>query len=110
MRETNAGSFDQDVLRASQTRPVLVDVSAPWCQPCKALVPHLEALENRYRGRLDVLKVNGDNDPAIVQGYGVRSYPTLLLFAGGRVVRTHSGSPGSLGGLMAFVDPLPATT
>lgn len=109
MRETNARSFDQDVLQASQQRPVLVDVSAPWCAPCNALVPHLEALATRYSGRMDVLKVNGDNDPGLVQAYGVRAYPTLLLFFGGQVIKSHPGSPGSLSGLLAFVEPLPGS-
>ena len=109
MRETNAASFDQDVLLASQRRPVLVDFYTTWCGPCKSMAPYLEALANHYQGRLDVVKVNGDNDPALVQAYGVRAYPTLVLFAGGRAVKNLAGNPGSLSGLQQFVEPLPAT-
>ena len=103
---TSAQSFDMDVLAASQRTPVLVDVTASWCGPCKALAPHLETLKQRYEERLVVLKLDGDQNPAVVQGYGVRAYPTLLLFRNGRVVKTHPGSPGTLSGLLAFVEPL----
>ena len=102
---TSVGTFNQDVLGASL--PVLVDVYTTWCGPCKSLAPFLEALAGRLQGRLTVLKLDGDQNPALVQQYGVRAYPTLLLFSGGQLVKTHAGSPGSLGGLLAFVEPLP---
>lgn len=102
---TSAASFDQDVLMASKQTPVLVDVTASWCGPCRALAPLLENLADRYRGRLSVLKLDGDKDPVVVQAYGVRAYPTLLLFSLGQLVQSHPGSPGTLAGLMAFVEP-----
>lgn len=100
---TGAATFQQDVL--SSPLPVLVDVYTTWCGPCKAMAPHLEALAQELQGRLKVLKVDGDKDPAIVQGYGVRAYPTLLVFSGGSLVKSQAGSPGSVSAIRAFVEP-----
>lgn len=106
MREITIEAFEQDVIQESHKQPVLLDVSAPWCGPCRSLAPHLEALASRFMGRLSVLKINGDNAPAVMTGYGIRTYPTLLLFSAGQVVQTHPGSPGTLAGLLAFVEPI----
>ena len=103
----STATFAQEVLVASQSVPVLVDCHTTWCGPCRGLAPHLEALAGELQGRLKVVKVDGDADPAVIQKYGVRTYPTLLLFSGGQLVNTHPGSPGSLNGLLEFVGPLP---
>ncbi len=79
--ETN---FDQRVLGSRE--PVLVDFTATWCPPCKALAPVLEALAAEHAGRIGVVAVDGDATPALSNRFKVRSYPTVIAFAGGKEV------------------------
>jgi thioredoxin 2 len=72
-----------DVVEQSRL-PVLVDVWAPWCGPCRTVAPVVEQLSRERAGRLKVVKVNADDAPAVSTRLGVRSIPTLLLFDGGR--------------------------
>jgi thioredoxin 1 len=89
VRHTDDQRFDAEVLNAD--RPVLVDFWAPWCGPCRAIGPILEELADEYGGRLDVVKVNVDENPVTAGRYGVRSIPTLLLIKGGEVQETRVG-------------------
>jgi thioredoxin 1 len=82
IRETNDGSFEQDVLQSE--RPVLVDFWAEWCAPCKALNPAVEAVALKYASSARVVKMNIDDNPSVAQRYGIRGLPTLILFKGGR--------------------------
>ena|SRR5579872_2414350 len=82
-------AFDQDVLNADV--PVLVDFWAPWCGPCKAMGPTVDAVANEYLGKVKIGKVNTDENPAIAMRYQVRSIPTFLLFKGGKVVEQRVG-------------------
>lgn len=82
IRETNDGSFENDVLQSE--RPVLVDFWAEWCAPCKALNPAVEAVAVKYAASASVVKMNVDDNPSIAQRYGIRGLPTLILFKGGR--------------------------
>ncbi len=66
--------------------PVLLDFSAPWCPPCRALEPHLAAVAEQYGGRLVVAKVDADQNPEVVERFSVRSLPTLILIRQRRVV------------------------
>ena len=77
-------AFDQDVLK-SET-PVLVDFWAPWCGPCRALAPTVDAIAAEYDGKVKVGKLNTDENPSTPMRYGIRGIPTLLLFKGGQVV------------------------
>lgn len=77
-------SFSDDVLNADQ--PVLVDFWAPWCGPCRALTPTINALAEEFEGRAKVGKVNVDENPETAVEYGVRSIPTLLIIHNGEVV------------------------
>jgi thioredoxin 1 len=107
---TTAATFDADVIQASKQVPVLLDVWAPWCGPCKAMAPLLDQLADRYSGRLRVLKLDGDGPggAGIVQRYAIRAYPTLLVFLNGVEIKRMAGSPGSLQGLVSLVEPLPS--
>jgi thioredoxin 1 len=72
--------------------PVLVDFTAVWCPPCKAIAPHVEAIAGAHAGRLRVGKVDADAHPDLCARYDVRGLPTLLLFDGGQVIGQITGA------------------
>ena len=76
--------FDREVLES--TIPVLVDFWAPWCGPCRAIGPSIDAVAAEFAGRAKVLKVNVDEEPDVAARYGVQTIPTLTIFKGGQVV------------------------
>jgi thioredoxin 1 len=82
--------FDQEVLNSEV--PVLVDFWAPWCGPCRAMAPTVDALATEYAGRIKVGKMNTDENPSTPMRYGIRGIPTLLLFKGGQVVEQKVGA------------------
>ncbi len=83
-------NFETDLINASLEQPVLLDIWAPWCGPCKQLAPVLEALEVAYAGRFKLAKLNADEQPEISgqlsQMFGVRSIPFCVLFKDGQPV------------------------
>jgi thioredoxin 1 len=83
-------AFDQDVLNSDV--PVLVDFWAPWCGPCKAMGPTVDALATEYAGKVKVGKMNTDENQQTAMRFQIRSIPTLLLFKGGKVVDSRIGS------------------
>jgi thioredoxin 1 len=82
-------SFETDVLKASG--PVLVDFWAEWCGPCKAIAPALEEIGQQLEGKLKIVKINIDHNPATPKKYGVRGIPTLMVFKDGQVAATKLG-------------------
>jgi thioredoxin 1 len=84
------GNFEQEVIKSSI--PVLVDFWAPWCGPCKAISPSVDALATEMADQLKVVKVNVDEAQEIAGRFGVISIPTLLLIKGGEVVETLRGN------------------
>jgi thioredoxin 1 len=83
LTEIGEEAFKTDVLGSPQ--PVLVDFSATWCGPCKALAPTLDQLAAEYQGRVRMFKVDVDNSTGLASEYGVMSVPTLLFFNKGEI-------------------------
>jgi thioredoxin 1 len=83
--ETSEDAFEADVLKSDT--PVLVDFWAPWCGPCKMVAPVVAELASDYDGKLKVVKVNVDDNPALSVKYQVRGIPTLLIFNEGEVAQ-----------------------
>ena len=89
---TGTASFEQLVIENSFHKPVLVDFWAEWCAPCKALMPLLAKITEEYRGELLLAKVNCDIEQDIVQRFGIRSLPTVVLFKNGQPVDGFAGA------------------
>lgn len=79
----NTDSFEQEVLKADI--PVLADLWAPWCGPCKALGPTIDEVATQFAGKVKVVKINIDDNPELATRYSVMSIPTLLVFNNGDV-------------------------
>jgi thioredoxin 2 len=104
-----ASTADFDRLVAGSALPVLVDYWAPWCGPCRIVAPELQKVAARRAGRVLVVKVNTDELPDLGERFGIRSIPTLALFAGGREVSRAAGArpAGEIEALLDEHAPLP---
>ncbi len=89
VRELDGVTFQESINR--DDRPVLVDFWAPWCPPCRALAPTIEAIAEQFDGRADVAKLDIDQNPETAAAQGIRSIPTVLIFRGGRLVDRITG-------------------
>ena len=86
----NAASFDRHT--AKNEIPVLVDVWAPWCGPCRGMAPQFERAAQMLEPDVRLLKLNSDEQPGISARYDIRSIPTMLLFKGGKLAARTSGA------------------
>ena|SRR5690349_14696043 len=84
VNEVTDSSFEEKVLKSD--KPVLVDFWAPWCGPCRAIAPTIEALAQENSEKVAFLKVNVDENPKTATAFGIRGIPTLLLFSEGKEV------------------------
>jgi thioredoxin 2 len=89
---TTAGDGDFDQVAGNATLPVLVDLWAPWCGPCRVIAPGVEQAARELAGRLKAVKVNVDQAPRVAQRYGALSIPTLLILRRGREVARQVGA------------------
>jgi putative thioredoxin len=81
--DVDESSFDDKVLKASAGTPVLVDFWADWCPPCVALTPVLERVVQEYGGKARLAKVEADENMKLAGRYGLRGFPTVLIFVNG---------------------------
>jgi thioredoxin 2 len=100
-----AGDRDFSTIVEQASLPVVVDLWAPWCGPCRMISPALEDVAARLRGRMKLVKVNVDESPATAHRFGVQGIPTLLMFRRGELVDQRVGAQEA-GQLLAWIEPL----
>ena len=88
----SVGENDFERVVRESPQPAVVDFSAAWCGPCRSIAPVIEGLADDYSGRVTVATVDIDDNPRLAAQYGVRSVPTVMLFAGGDVKRVLVGA------------------
>jgi thioredoxin 1 len=98
---TSDGSFDADVM--NNEKAVLVDFWAEWCGPCKMIAPILDEAADEYADKLEIVKLNVDENPNTAQKFGIRSIPTLILIKDGAVQAQKLGAM-SKSQLAEFID------
>ena len=89
---TAAGDGDFDQVAGASPLPVLLDLWAPWCGPCRAVAPGVEQAARQLAGRLKVVKVDVDQAPAVATRFGAQSIPLLLVLHHGKVVDRQLGA------------------
>ncbi|HKV47275.1 MAG TPA: thioredoxin [Candidatus Acidoferrales bacterium] len=85
-------SFQNDVIEASKSQPVMVDFWADWCRPCHMLTPTVEEIAKEHAGKLKVVKLNVDENMNTPGKFNIRGIPTLLIFKGGQVAEQVVGA------------------
>jgi thioredoxin len=73
------------------SKPVIVDLWAPWCAPCRAMEPAFKQVSQKYTGQVDVMKINADESPEVLQALGVMGIPTVVGFANGKEILRRTG-------------------
>ena len=101
IKHTSDASFTDDVLKSE--KPVLVDYWAEWCGPCKMIAPILDEVSKDYEGRVQIAKMNVDENRDVPARFGIRGIPTLMLFKDGELAATKVGAL-SKAQLTAFLD------
>lgn len=89
-QDVDAEIFDRQITRSGV--PVVVDVWAPWCGPCKMMAPAYDAAANELEPLVRLIKLNSDNEQAVATRLGIRGIPTMILFHGGREIARASGA------------------
>ncbi|SNX29485.1 thioredoxin [Polynucleobacter meluiroseus] len=101
IKHISDASFEQDVLKSD--KPVLLDFWAEWCGPCKMIGPILEELSTEYGEKIQIAKMNVDENPGVPAQFNIRGIPTLILFKNGTVAAQKVGALAK-SQLTAFID------
>ncbi len=101
IKHTTDATFDTDVLKSD--KPVLVDYWAEWCGPCKMIAPILDEVAKSHQDKLQIAKMNVDENRDIPAKFGIRGIPTLMLFKNGELAATKVGAM-SKSQLNAFIE------
>ena len=102
IKHISDASFEQEVLKSD--KPVLVDYWAEWCGPCKMIAPILDETAKEFGSRLQIAKMNVDENREVPAKFGIRGIPTLMLFKDGQLAATKVGAL-SKAQLAAFIEP-----
>ncbi len=103
--DVEEADFDQQVVARSHEHPILLDIGAEWCGPCKVLTPRLEKLVEEYGGKFLLARVDADENVRIAGRHRVRGFPTVIAYSRGQETdRFHSAQPD--GFLRRFIDKL----
>jgi thioredoxin len=89
-RAVTDSTFESEVLKSS--KPVLVDYWAEWCGPCRMVAPVLEEIASEHGSKIDIVKLNVDENPEVVRTYGILNIPTLTVFKDGQVAKEIVGA------------------
>jgi thioredoxin 1 len=90
LKEVTDAKFEDDVLNSKL--PVLVDFWADWCPPCQVIEPFLEDAADAYDGKLNIVKIDSEENPDMTAKYGIRGIPTLAIFKDGKLITTKAGA------------------
>lgn len=101
IKNISDASFEADVLQSSL--PVLVDYWAEWCGPCRSIAPVLDELATQYEGKVQIAKMNVDENREVPVKFGIRGIPTLMIFKDGQLAQTQVGAVGKAQ-LVALID------